>query len=180
MGREDAGRPDRRHPLGRGAGLRGPSRVCIYGGSYGGYASLMAVAKEPDLYKCAVGYAGVYDLEMMYHKGDVSERESGTLPAPHDRHRRNATACALAGVPWRTGSGAGVPRRRAQDERAPPEQTAAMRDALKAAGHPAEEVILEPNEMHGFYAEDAQFNLYAKMLAFFDKYISAAAPAATK
>jgi hypothetical protein len=29
--------------------------------------------------------------------------------------------------------------------------------------------------MHGFYAEDAQFNLYTKMLAFFDKYIGPAA-----
>ena len=65
-----------------------------------------------------------------------------------------------------------------KDVRAPAKHTAAMRDALKAAGHPAEEVILEPNEMHGFYAEDAQFNLYTKMLAFFDKYIGAGSRAA--
>ena len=32
-------------------------------------------------------------------------------------------------------------------------------------------VILQPNEMHGFYDEDANLNLYTKMLAFFDKYI---------
>jgi dipeptidyl aminopeptidase/acylaminoacyl peptidase len=40
-------------------------------------------------------------------------------------------------------------------------------------------VILEPNEMHGFYAEDAQLNLYTKMLTFFDKYIGPAAHAAS-
>ena len=34
-------------------------RICIYGGSYGGYAALMGVAREPDLYRCAIGYAGV-------------------------------------------------------------------------------------------------------------------------
>ena len=31
-------------------GYADPERICIYGGSYGGYASLMAVVKEPDLY----------------------------------------------------------------------------------------------------------------------------------
>ena len=162
-------------------GYADPSRVCIYGGSYGGYASLMAVAKEPDLYKCAVGYAGVYDLEMMYHKGDVSERESGkrylrrTIGTDETQLHARSPAFLADRIKAPVFLAAGL-----KDERAPPEQTAAMRDALKAAGHPAEEVILEPNEMHGFYAEDAQFNLYAKMLAFFDKYIGTAAPAATK
>ena len=58
-----------------------------------------------------------------------------------------------------------------KDVRAPSKHTTEMRDALKAAGHPAEEVIIEPNEMHGFYAEDAQFNLYTKMLDFFGSHI---------
>ena len=58
-----------------------------------------------------------------------------------------------------------------KDVRAPYQHTEAMRDALKATGHPAEVVILQPNEMHGFYDEDANLNLYTQMLAFFDKYI---------
>ena len=58
-----------------------------------------------------------------------------------------------------------------RDQRAPPEQTEAMRDALKAAGHPPEEVILQAGEGHGFYSEDNNLNLYTKMLAFFDRYI---------
>ena len=41
-----------------------PQRICIFGASYGGYAALMGVAKEPDLYACAIGYVGVYDLEL--------------------------------------------------------------------------------------------------------------------
>jgi dipeptidyl aminopeptidase/acylaminoacyl peptidase len=162
-------------------GYADPSRTCIYGGSYGGYASLMAVAKEPGLYKCAVGYAGIYDLEMMYHEGDISERESGkrylrrTIGTDETQLRARSPALLADRIEVPVFLAAGL-----KDERAPPKQTMAMRDALKAAGHPAEEVILEPNEMHGFYAEDAQFNLYAKMLAFFDKHIgpgSGAAPA---
>ena len=43
-------------------GDRRQNRVCIYGASYGGYAALMSVVREPDLYRCTVGYVGVYDL----------------------------------------------------------------------------------------------------------------------
>ena len=53
---------------------RRPDRLCIFGGSYGGYASLMGVVKEPDLYKCAIGYVGVYDLLLMKDTGNVAER----------------------------------------------------------------------------------------------------------
>ena len=35
-------------------GIANADRICIYGGSYGGYAALMGAAKEPDLYRCAV------------------------------------------------------------------------------------------------------------------------------
>jgi dipeptidyl aminopeptidase/acylaminoacyl peptidase len=63
--------------------------------------------------------------------------------------------------------------------RAPYQHTVAMRDALQAAGHPVEVVILQPNEMHGFYDEDANLDLYTRMLAFFDKYIGAGAATPT-
>ena len=43
-------------------GLADPSRICIVGNSYGGYAALMGVIKEPGLYKCAISTNGVTDL----------------------------------------------------------------------------------------------------------------------
>jgi dipeptidyl aminopeptidase/acylaminoacyl peptidase len=58
-------------------GIADRNRICIYGASYGGYASLMGVAKEPDLYKCAVGYVGVYDLNMLWGRGDISQSSFG-------------------------------------------------------------------------------------------------------
>ncbi len=42
-----------------------PDRVCIYGGSYGGYAALMGPIREPGLYSCAVSLNGVTDLRAM-------------------------------------------------------------------------------------------------------------------
>lgn len=43
-----------------------PSRICIFGWSYGGYATLAGLAFTPDLYKCGVSGAGVSDLREMF------------------------------------------------------------------------------------------------------------------
>ena len=42
-----------------------PKRVCIVGASYGGYAALMGIAKTPDLFQCAISFAGMSDLVKM-------------------------------------------------------------------------------------------------------------------
>lgn len=46
-------------------GIADPGRICIIGGSYGGYAALMGVAKEPGLYACSVSINGLSDLPRM-------------------------------------------------------------------------------------------------------------------
>lgn len=43
-------------------GYADPDSVCIYGASYGGYATLQGLVKTPDLYACGVSYVGVSDL----------------------------------------------------------------------------------------------------------------------
>jgi dipeptidyl aminopeptidase/acylaminoacyl peptidase len=43
-------------------GLAGRSRACIVGASFGGYAALRAAQRAPQLYRCAISYAGVSDL----------------------------------------------------------------------------------------------------------------------
>jgi dipeptidyl aminopeptidase/acylaminoacyl peptidase len=43
-------------------GIADPERIAIYGGSYGGYATLMGLIREPDLYACGVDYVGVANL----------------------------------------------------------------------------------------------------------------------
>ncbi|WP_233078195.1 alpha/beta hydrolase family protein [Rheinheimera soli] len=43
--------------------LADPKKICIMGASYGGYAALLGVAKTPDLYQCAISFAGISDLE---------------------------------------------------------------------------------------------------------------------
>jgi dipeptidyl aminopeptidase/acylaminoacyl peptidase len=147
-------------------------RICIYGGSYGGYASLMGPAKEQGLYQCAVGYVGVYDMPMMFTKGDISQRDSGKRFLYKTIGSDSAVLKAIS--PTELASKIKVPvflAAGARDVRAPPEHTEAMRDALVKAGNPPEEVIIQSGEMHGFYEEANNLNLYTKMLAFFDKHI---------
>ena len=43
-------------------GIADPKRVCIVGASYGGYAAMWGIAKDPDLYRCAISIAGVSNL----------------------------------------------------------------------------------------------------------------------
>lgn len=48
-------------------GVSDPDKICIVGASYGGYAALLGAAKSPDLFKCAISYAGVTDLLDIYN-----------------------------------------------------------------------------------------------------------------
>jgi dienelactone hydrolase len=46
-------------------GVADPARVCIVGASYGGYAALAGLAFTPELYRCAVSYAGISNIPQM-------------------------------------------------------------------------------------------------------------------
>src|SRR6266404_493766 len=54
-----------------------PRRICIYGGSFGAYAAMQSAVIAPDLFRCAVGYAGIYDLTLMSSEGDIAETRLG-------------------------------------------------------------------------------------------------------
>lgn len=161
-------------------GIADGHRICIYGASYGGYASLMGVAKEPDLYRCAIGYVGVYDMAAMYHKGDISDNKSGKNFLDETLGHANLAAISpnlLANrikVPVMLAAGA-------EDKRAPAIHTKEMRDALLALGKPVETTIYD-GEGHGNYLLKNQLDFYTKLLAFLDKNIgpAVAAPAPAK
>lgn len=151
-------------------------RICIYGGSFGGYSSLMAPAREPGLYQCAFGYVGVYDMQMMFDKGDIPQSESGqrylrrTLGNDQAVLRETSPTSLASKIKLPVYLAAG-----ARDARAVPEQTEAMSKALTAAGNPPEGMIIQSGEMHGFYKEENNLKLYTEMLKFFDRHIGAAA-----
>jgi dipeptidyl aminopeptidase/acylaminoacyl peptidase len=47
-------------------GIVDPKRICIAGASYGGYATLMGLVNDPDLFKCGFEWVGVTDINLMY------------------------------------------------------------------------------------------------------------------
>jgi len=59
-------------------------KICIGGGSYGGYAALMAAVKHGETFKCAASFAGVSDLELIISRAQnfsntsVVEKQLGT------------------------------------------------------------------------------------------------------
>jgi dipeptidyl aminopeptidase/acylaminoacyl peptidase len=59
------------------AGKVNPDRVCVFGGSYGGYASTQSLVRHNDFYKCGVIIAGVFDLKTMMKLTDIADSYAG-------------------------------------------------------------------------------------------------------
>jgi len=159
-------------------GYADKNRVCIYGGSFGGYSAMMAPIRAPGVFKCAFGYVGVYDVDVMFKKGDIPARESGLryLRRTHGTDpaswAQNSPAKRAGEIRIPTFLAAG-----ARDMRAPPEQTEIMEKALIAAGNPPEGMIIQSGEMHGFYDVKNRVNLYTQMLDFFQRHLGGNSPA---
>ena len=154
-------------------GIADAHRICIYGASYGGYAALMGVAKEPSLYRCAVGYVGVYDVPMMFTQNDVKDSQADINYLREHIGQNNLEAispdhiAASIMVPVMLAGGK-------EDEIAPAKHTELMRDALLKAGKPVAAKIYDA-EGHGFFIEANREDFYTRMLAFLDRNIGAGA-----
>lgn len=152
-------------------------RICIYGASYGGYAALMGAAREPKLYRCAIGFAGVYDLPLMYKSGDIPESDLGldylSIALGDDeadlRMRSPTTHAKAIEAPVLLIHGT-------KDYRAAYEQAIAMKEALEDAGKPPLWLSLS-REGHGAYDETTRRDVYEAILAFLDEHLKPAASA---
>lgn len=159
-------------------GYADAGRICIYGGSYGAYAALMGAAREPALYRCAVGYAGVYDLPSWIRQSDVRNTDAGMNYIRSMIGTDNALLSARSPasmadrirIPVFLASGG-------KDVRTPQKQSELMRDRLTAAGN-APKWLDFPTEGHGFYALDHRLAFYKQLLDFFYANLHDAKPVA--
>lgn len=125
-------------------GLARSGRLCIMGGSYGGYAALVGAVETPDLYACAVAVNAVSDLERM-----VRDDRRNWPGAPWTRHIGNAAAgedrlAAASPVNGAARIRAPVLLVHARDDlRVPFEHSRAMAAAIETAGGSVELVPLE-------------------------------------
>lgn len=153
------------------SGYADPNRMCIYGASYGGYASLMAAIREPDLFKCVVGYVGVYDLETMARTTDITQSNYGqsyfeSFVGENEEELR-------AQSPMRRLDELKAPMlivHGEEDKRAPFSEAEALRDALRDRKHP-HEWMTRRDEGHGFYALENRVDFYETLLAFLNQHI---------
>ncbi len=151
-------------------GIADKERIAIYGGSYGGYATLAGVAFTPDLYAAAVDYVGVANmftfmksippywepqLQMFYEMvGDPVKDSLLMAEASPVLHADKIT------TPLFVAQGANDPRVNINESNQ-------MVEALRNRGVTVEYMVKD-DEGHGFYNEKNQFDFYNAM----DKFLA--------
>lgn len=146
-------------------------KVCIMGGSFGGYSALQSATLAPDLFACVVGVVGVYDIEMMFEEGDIpnllygkaylegqlgTDRELMRKYSPvHNVHKLKAPVLIAHGK---------------KDVRVPIEHAEALRDAMEKHGK-SYEWFVKDTETHGFYDEKNRTEYFEKVAGFLAKHL---------
>ncbi|MCF8358160.1 MAG: S9 family peptidase [Prolixibacteraceae bacterium] len=154
-------------------GIADPDKIAIYGGSYGGYATLAGLCFSPELYAAGVDYVGVSNLftfmktippywkpmlDMMYEMVGNPETDSLLMAeASPVFHVDNIVA------PLFVAQGANDPRVNI-------EESNQIVDALEARGVDVEYMVKD-NEGHGFRNEENRFDFYRGMITFLDAHL---------
>ena len=150
-------------------------RVCIMGASYGGYAALMGLVKDPDQYRCGVAHVAVSDPRNLYdfHWSDESSqsREHDLPVVLGDRVKDAAMLASVAPVELAARIKAPVLLSHgARDRRVPIENGERMRDALLKNGK-AVEWVTYPDEGHGFFFPENEYDYHRRVEAFLAKHL---------
>lgn len=147
-----------------------PNRVCVFGASFGGYSSLMQPIRAPKLYKCAIDYAGVYDLRIEFDRSDT-RRLAGGQQYLQDAIGTREEAYASSPISMMDKFNVPVLIAHGKDDPRVPYQNATdLRSYLDKAGKPYE-WLAEPGELHGFASEKHNEELWNKILPFLARYI---------
>jgi dipeptidyl aminopeptidase/acylaminoacyl peptidase len=142
------------------------TRVCLWGTSFGGYAALMGVAREPDLFRCAISTAGATNLVVTRKWGDTQRTAWGRRYL--DEAVGDDEQVLFEQSPVRH-----VDRIRAplllvhgqHDDRVSFEHARAMVAAMEKARKPVDTLFFT-DETHGIYGEENRREYYDRVLAF--------------
>jgi len=154
-------------------GIADRRRVAIYGGSYGGYATLSGITRTPELYRCAVSYVGVSNLftwiaaippywkpylEMMYEMVGHPERDAERFRATSPFFHADRIRCPLF-----VAQGANDPRVRKEES---DQIVQALRDRGIDVAY-----MVKDDEGHGFRNEENTLEFYRAMEAFLAEHL---------
>lgn len=157
-------------------GIADPERIAIYGGSYGGYATLAGLTLTPELYAAGVDYVGVANLftfmktippywkpmlDMLYEMVGNPQADSLKLAEVSPVFQAGKIVAPL------------FVAQGANDPRVNKDESDQMVAALKERGIDVEYMVKE-NEGHGFRNEENRFDFYRAMIAFLDKHLKPA------
>lgn len=161
-------------------GWADPKRIGIMGASYGGYATLMGLIKNPEIFRCGVEWAGVTDIGLMFQTpySDASQETLNyslrTLIGDPDKDaeqfRQNSPLLRAAELkqPLLMAHGGA-------DVRVPVVHASRFRDAVKK-NNPNVEYIIYNNEGHGWRHENNRIAFWKQVEIFLDKNLKQAQP----
>ncbi len=149
-------------------GVARKGNICIMGGSFGAYSALQSSVLAPDLFKCAIGVAGIYDLSLLTKEGDITRLTYGEAfiddaigkdaaqlrqySPVYQAHSIQANVLLIHGE---------------KDQRAPLIHAELMQKALTEAEKEVELTEYD-DEAHGFYAEENQIRYYHQVLTYLE------------
>ena len=149
-------------------GVIDKNNVCVYGGSYGGYAATQGPMMRPDLFKCAISEAGLYDINAQYSSGDIKMMRGGRKFL-EDAFGDGEKAEDMSPInyayklktPYMLIHGK-------KDVRTPYKEAEAFMKAMDKNGIKYEKMIIE-KETHGFSKEENRIEKMKRISAFFRK-----------
>lgn len=154
-------------------GIADPEKIAIYGGSYGGYATLSGLCFSPELYAAGVDYVGVSNLftfmktippywkpflDMLYEMVGNPVTDSLLLAEASPVFHVDKIKAPL------------FVAQGANDPRVNIDESDQIVNALKERGVDVEYMVKE-NEGHGFHNEENRFDFYKAMIVFLDKHL---------
>lgn len=151
-------------------GFINPKKVGITGGSYGGYMTLMAIGKTPDVWAAAVEQYGIINwLTMLQHEdAGLQQYEKGLLGDPEKERDTYEKASPITFI--KNERAPLLVLQGENDPRVPKEEAEQVVDILKKEGRTVD-VHYYPAEGHGFSKRENQIDAMKRMTAWFDQYL---------
>ena len=154
-------------------GYADADRIAIYGGSYGGYATLAGLAFTPDLYACGVDICGPSNLKTMFEAfpphwiplKNLFKRKFGD-PEGDENYNRMVSPLFHADqirAPLMIGQGSNDPRVNIKE-------SDQMVKALRERNLPVTYIVY-PDEGHGFKRPENSMDFYGRMEEFLGKHL---------
>ncbi|MCU6498805.1 S9 family peptidase [Rugamonas sp. A1-17] len=159
-------------------GWADPGRIGLMGASYGGYATLMGLIKDPELFRCGVEWAGVTDIGLMFStpQSDASEESLNYGMRTLIGDPQTDAAMFRANSPLLRAAELRQPLLMAhglEDRRVPQVHADSFRDAVKAQNANVRYITYK-NEGHGWRHEENRIDFWKQAEAFLDQHLAQA------